>query len=153
MADTVDTVERSRIMRLVPARNTSAELCVRKLLHAAGFRFRLHRSDLPGKPDLVLPRFRMAVFVHGCFWHWHGCRRSRMPKSNAPYWSDKIARNVARDAACKDALEVCGWMHRIVWECSIASDVRELVEELRELRAKLPPPYAPGSGASSDGDP
>lgn len=119
MADTVDCLTRSAIMRCIKSRDTSPEMAVRRALHASGLRFRLHRQDLPGTPDLVLPRHRIAVFVHGCFWHWHGCRRCRMPQSNRAYWSAKIARNVARDQAASEALRQLGWRVLVVWECEL----------------------------------
>lgn len=137
MADTVDSVGRSRIMAKVRSRDTLPELRVRRLLHAAGFRFRLRRSDLPGNPDLVLPRYRLAVFVHGCFWHWHGCKRSRMPHSNREYWCRKIERNVERDAERMTALEAHGWTYYIIWECSIQLDVDQLVRRLRQKAPRV----------------
>jgi DNA mismatch endonuclease (patch repair protein) len=113
--------ERSRIMRAVKGKNTKPELIVRKLLHAAGYRYRLHRADLPGKPDMVFPGRRKAVFVHGCFWHGHDCKRgARAPKENADYWRTKIARNKERDCTNRLALESCGWSLIVVWECELA---------------------------------
>lgn len=95
-----------------------------------GFRFRLHRRDLPGNSDIVLPRYRVAVFVHGCFWHWHGCRRSRMPATNQEYWKAKIDRNVQRDAARMGELEALGWECRVIWECELKGAIEQLVGEL-----------------------
>jgi DNA mismatch endonuclease (patch repair protein) len=130
MADTFDPAARSEIMRRVLSENTTPEMEVRRALHAAGIRFRLHRKDLPGKPDLVLPRHRIALFVHGCFWHWHGCKRSRMPQDNREYWTAKIDRNVERDKANRARLEQLGWRVRIIWECALSDGIAELMGEI-----------------------
>ena len=107
-------------MRAVRGRDTRPEIAVRRLLHRLGYRFRLHRADLPGRPDLAFPVRHKAVFVHGCFWHGHDCRRgARAPKQNADYWSAKIARNIARDAAAQAALAALGWDALVVWECRL----------------------------------
>ena len=108
-------------MRKVKAQNTSPEVAVRKLLRAAGKTgYRLHRRDLPGKPDIVFTGRKLAIFVHGCFWHGHDCERGgRVPKSNREYWVNKIARNKARDGVDLDQLEKNGWKVLIVWECEI----------------------------------
>jgi DNA mismatch endonuclease (patch repair protein) len=111
---------RSRTMRAVKSKDTKPEWLVRRLLHAAGFRYRLHGKDLPGKPDLVFPSRRKVVFVHGCFWHGHDCARGdRQPKINADYWIAKIARNKARDVEHLAALCAAGWKTHVVWECEI----------------------------------
>ncbi|WP_265587965.1 very short patch repair endonuclease [Sphingomicrobium arenosum] len=118
------TPARSRLMARVRSRNTKPELRVRQALHALGYRFRLHRRDLPGTPDIVLPRYRTAIFVHGCFWHRHeGCRKTTMPKTRASYWRDKFAANVARDRRKQDALEHAGWRCVTVWECETENEV------------------------------
>jgi DNA mismatch endonuclease, patch repair protein len=110
---------RSRIMRAVKGRDTGPELAVRSLAHRLGYRFRVHRADLPGKPDLVFPRLRRVIFVHGCFWHGHNCARgARVPKRHRAYWVAKIARNKARDDKTVKNLENLGWKSLIVWECS-----------------------------------
>ena len=137
MADSFDKEERSRIMALVKSKDTSPEMKVRKAIHRAGHRFRLHRSDLPGSPDLVFPRYRMAVFVHGCFWHWHGCRRARMPKTNREYWQAKIQRNMDRDVKTQAQLTGLGWRAISIWECSLESGISELLNHLDESRTKL----------------
>lgn len=112
--------QRSRIMRAVKSGDTTPELQVRHLVHALGFRFRLHRKDLPGKPDLVFPRLRKAVFVHGCFWHGHHCTRgARIPVHNRNYWTAKIARNVQRDERVIEDLKLLGWGSLTVWECEL----------------------------------
>jgi DNA mismatch endonuclease, patch repair protein len=124
-------MDRSAIMRAVKGRNTTPEKRVRSLLHALGCRFRLHRADLPGKPDIVLPRRRIVIFVHGCFWHGHDCARgARVPKENRPYWEAKIARNRARDEGQQAGLETLGWRVVIVWECE-AKDTEALAARLR----------------------
>lgn len=111
---------RSRTMRAVRSKDTAPEMLVRRLLHAAGYRFRLHRKDLPGSPDLVFPGRHKVVFVHGCFWHGHDCKRgARTPKTNAEYWQAKIARNIARDKQALTALAEAGWRTAIVWECDL----------------------------------
>lgn len=113
---------RSKIMRAVKSKNTSPELVVRRLLHSLGYRYRLHRTDLPGSPDIVLGPRRTVIFVHGCFWHGHDCKRgARQPKHNAKYWQAKIARNIARDASAQNALLTLGWRVMTVWECETAS--------------------------------
>lgn len=107
-------------MRAVKARDTGPEMVVRRMAHALGFRFRLHRKDLPGSPDLVFAARKTAVFVHGCFWHGHDCARgARVPKTNSDYWRAKIARNVARDARVRGELEALGWRVETIWECEI----------------------------------
>jgi DNA mismatch endonuclease, patch repair protein len=109
---------RSRIMRAVKGCDTAPELAVRRIAHAMGFRYRLHRKDLPGNPDLVFPRLRKAVFVHGCFWHGHDCARgARVPVHNRPYWRRKIARNMERDKASAKSLKALGWSVGVIWEC------------------------------------
>ena len=137
MADRVTKEERSRIMALVKSKDTSPEMKVRRAVHQAGYRFRLHRSDLPGSPDLVLPRHRMAVFVHGCFWHWHGCRRSRMPQTNRVYWQAKIQRNMDRDVRTQAQLTELGWRVISIWECSLDSGISELLSNLGEVPTML----------------
>lgn len=112
--------------------DTKPELIVRKALFASGFRFRLHRKDLPGRPDIVLPGRQVAIFVHGCFWHVHqGCRYAKTPASRKEFWEVKLAANVARDSAKRDALLLKGWRVLIVWECATRSiSVKELLPDL-----------------------
>lgn len=125
MTDFLTTAQRSERMSRIRGRDTKPELVLRKLLHARGFRYRLHRKDLPGKPDLVLPRHLTVVFVHGCFWHRHqGCCIATTPKSNTQFWVEKFERNVARDLRSTQALEKLGWRVHIVWECELASMVK-----------------------------
>jgi DNA mismatch endonuclease (patch repair protein) len=111
---------RSRIMRAVKGSDTGPEMLVRRLAFGMGYRYRLHRKDLPGKPDLVFVARRKVVFVHGCFWHGHDCARgARTPKQNVEYWTNKIARNKERDAAHLIALKALGWHSLIIWECEL----------------------------------
>ncbi len=112
-------------------------MAVRRAVHAAGFRYRLHRADLPGKPDLVFPRYKLVVFVNGCFWHWHGCKRSRMPAANHDYWVRKIGRNVERDQQQRAALSALGWQVVVIWECELAAGIGSLIAELRTRRSQL----------------
>jgi DNA mismatch endonuclease (patch repair protein) len=120
MADKLSAAERSRNMASIRSKNMKPELAVRKAAHSLGFRFRLHRKDLPGKPDLAFPKYRAVIFVHGCFWHQHAepsCLDGRPPKSNLTYWGPKLARNAARDEASRTQLEAQGWRVLVVWEC------------------------------------
>ena len=117
--------QRSRIMRAVKGCDTAPEMTVRRMAHGMGYRFRLHRKELPGKPDLVFPKLHKVVFIHGCFWHGHGCARgSRAPKTNTEYWRSKITRNSLRDAANIVALRARGWRTAVVWECELKEPVR-----------------------------
>ena len=116
---------RRRTMQAVKSKDTVPELLVRSLAHRMGYRFRLHRKDLPGKPDLVFPGRRKAIFVHGCFWHGHDCARgARVPKSNREYWTKKIARNQERDQAARTALTELGWKLTVLWECELSNATR-----------------------------
>lgn len=133
VTDSLSPEQRSSIMARVRSRDTSPEIAVRKALHRLGLRFRLHRRDLPGSPDIVLPKHRTAVFVHGCFWHSHeGCRRARVPATNIDYWRAKLDRNVARDTAMQATLARHGWRVMVIWECETrpAADLeRQLVSQ------------------------
>lgn len=116
--DKLTAEARSALMAKVRSTNTDPELRVRRAAHAAGLRFRLHRRDLPGTPDLVFPRYKLAVFVHGCFWHRHpNCGRASMPASRGKFWSEKFAKNVARDKAAIVALGEEDWKVLVIWEC------------------------------------
>ena len=120
MTDVYSPDKRSAVMRRVKGKDTAPELQVRRLIWAMGGRYRLHRKDLPGKPDIVLPGRRLAVFVHGCFWHGHDCARgARVPKANRDYWLGKVGRNRSRDIASRSALEASGWRVETVWECEL----------------------------------
>lgn len=110
--------QRSEVMSKVKGRNTVPEIRVRRALHAMGYRFRLHRSDLPGKPDISLPRHRVCIFVHGCFWHRHpGCPRATTPETNSEFWAKKLSSNVERDQRSAMALAQTGWRVCVIWEC------------------------------------
>lgn len=123
MADRLSPEARSANMSRVGNKNTKPELLVRRILHRAGYRFRLHRSDLPGSPDVVLPRWRTAVFVHGCFWHGHeGCRRSKLPSTRTDFWQTKVERNQERDGIAKKALERLGYKVVTLWECELKNE-------------------------------
>ena len=112
--------KRSAVMRRVKGKDTAPERIVRRLIWRLGGRYRLHRADLPGKPDIVLPGRRLAIFVHGCFWHGHDCARgARVPKANRDYWLGKVGRNRARDAANQGALAAAGWRVETIWECEL----------------------------------
>jgi len=118
--DTVDAQTRSQIMSRVQQRNTKPELVLRRALHARGLRYRLHDRKLPGSPDLVFPKFKAVVFVHGCFWHAHeNCKYATVPSSRREFWTTKLATNRARDERCRQALEQGGWRVLVVWECVI----------------------------------
>ena len=135
MTDVFTPEQRSAVMRRVKGRDTSAERKVRKLLTALGRRYRLNRKDLPGKPDIVLAGRRLAIFVHGCFWHGHDCARgARAPKANADYWRRKIERNRERDAAARNALAAVGWRALVIWECEL-KDEKAVEQRLKEALA------------------
>lgn len=122
MVDFLSPSERSERMSRIRSSNTSPELALRRALHALGFRFRLHRKDLPGKPDIVLPRYKTVVFVHGCFWHRHaGCKVASTPKTNTAFWEQKFERNTARDERNAALLQALGWKVLVVWECELGS--------------------------------
>ncbi len=113
---------RSKLMSRVGARDTGPEKTVRSALHRLGYRFRLHDRELPGRPDLVLPKFRTVIFVNGCFWHQHpGCPKATIPKSNREFWKNKLGRNVERDRENMAALKSAGWQTAVVWECELCS--------------------------------
>lgn len=133
--DTVSKDFRSALMSRIRSKDTKPELAVRTILHRLGFRFRLHRKDLPGQPDIVLPKYRKIVLVQGCFWHGHSCRLASKPKSNQDYWSRKIASNQERDRRVRAELEAAGWSVLELWECEIRAKtglVERLVEFMRE---------------------
>jgi len=134
VTDVFDPAKRSEIMSGIGNRNTKPEIRLRKVLHHFGFRFRLHRKDLPGSPDIVLPKYSTAVFVHGCFWHGHDCRRGRLPTTNVEFWETKISKNRERDAEATRKLKELGWDVRVVWLCRFTEDADRLVAELNERR-------------------
>lgn len=123
------------MMAAIKGKNTQPELALRRFLHALGYRFRLHRKDLPGKPDIVMPRLRTCIFVHGCFWHRHaGCQYATTPKTRCEFWEGKFARNIERDFENVRALEALGWKVMIVWECEIRQGAEHLAGLLKALQ-------------------
>lgn len=145
-ADTFDPEIRSWIMSRVQSRDTKPEQIVCGALRDAHIRFSTNGKGLPGNPDIILRRIHLAVFVNGCFWHWHGCKRSRMPASNVAYWERKIARNVARDRRNRCALSLAGWHYCTIWECNTPNGIARLAATIGRLVAgekkgirKLPP--------------
>jgi len=133
VADIYSPAKRSEVMRKVHGQDTRLELRVRSTLHRMGFRFRLHAPSLPGRPDIVLPRHRKVIFVHGCFWHQHPrCRRSKLPATNVDWWRKKLRRNVERDQQSLRSLRDLGWNGHVLWECRIKRP-ESLVRELRRI--------------------
>ncbi|MBR0695145.1 very short patch repair endonuclease [Bradyrhizobium lablabi] len=136
MVDTRTKEQRSRIMKSVSTRDTGPELLVRRLLHRLGYRYRLHRKDLPGRPDIVFPGRKRVIFIHGCFWHGHECSKGKLPKSRTEYWTAKIKANQDRDTKVIGLLEKDGWKTLTVWQC----ELKHLDEIERVLRGFLGPP-------------
>lgn len=122
------------MMAAVKGKNTKPELIVRSTLHRAGFRYSLHKKDLPGRPDLALTKYKVAVFVHGCFWHGHDCPRGKRPSSNTAFWNEKLSKNVERDRRNYASLKQAGWHVVTVWECRIENDLQKLLGLLRKRR-------------------
>jgi len=120
MTDNLTAEQRRKCMSRVGGRNTKPETVVRSWLHRQGYRFRLHRIDLPGKPDIVLPKYKAVIFVHGCFWHQHeGCIKALIPQINADFWLGKLHKNAARDKVIQERLKTCGWKVFVIWQCEI----------------------------------
>jgi len=130
MADVVDSKTRSRMMSGIRGKNTRPELLIRKGLHARGFRFRLHDKRLPGKPDLVLPKYSAVIFVHGCFWHGHDCHLFKWPQSRSEFWRNKITRNKANDAESYASLKKGGWYILTIWECALKGRTRRPLDQV-----------------------
>ncbi len=124
MSDTFSPSQRSELMARIRSKNTGPERAVRSILSAHGFRFRLHRAGLPGTPDIVMSKRRIAIFVHGCFWHSHSCQKGRKPGTNKTYWNAKLERNVQRDATNARELKSLGWKRIVVWGCELRNVVR-----------------------------
>ncbi|MNZ53402.1 Very short patch repair protein [compost metagenome] len=137
--DVVDSATRSRMMGNIRGKDTKPEVTVRKFLHAHGYRFRLHRADLPGKPDIVLAGLKTCIFVHGCFWHRHpGCRYATTPKTREEFWQEKFRGNAERDRRARQALEGLGWTVLTIWECELRNPeptLHALLERLHSLKA------------------
>lgn len=131
MVDVVDKATRSRMMSGIRGRDTRPERTMRKALFARGMRFRLHAKNLPGRPDLVFPRYRAVVFVHGCYWHQHpGCSFATRPASHVQFWSEKLASNVARDIHRIDELRARGWRVAVVWECELRANSEAVADRV-----------------------
>lgn len=130
--DKISPEQRSRNMSRVRQKNTKPELLIRSILHRLGYRFRLNTPRLPGRPDIIFPGRKKVIFVHGCFWHGHTCRRGQVPSSNRDFWLPKLARNKARDAEVVKALQDLGWSVKIVWECELR-DLASLENELNSF--------------------
>lgn len=132
--DHIAPERRSWLMSRVGSKDTSAEMRVRRTAHALGLRYRLHRRDLPGTPDLVFPKDRLVIFVHGCFWHRHpNCKKASMPKSRTEYWQAKFNRNVERDRQTLERLKELGWRTAVIWECETRTE-GEIVRSLDRIR-------------------
>lgn len=130
MVDVVDRVTRSRMMAGIRGRDTKPELLVRRGLHSLGFRYRLHDSRLPGKPDLVFPSRRAVILVHGCFWHLHGCRYSKLPSTRRAWWKAKLEGNRSRDDEVQQQLGLAGWRVLVIWECALRGPRNTLAKQL-----------------------
>lgn len=163
MADVLTAEQRRYNMSRIRGRDTRPEMLVRQGLHARGLRFRLHRRDLPGRPDLVFPRYRVAMFVHGCFWHGHNCPMFTWPRTRREFWQEKITKNRGRDRRTHASLKMRGWRVLTVWECALRGPGRWAVDEVLEVceafavggthgelvirgAQKAPPPPGEGSG-------
>lgn len=126
MVDVVDAATRSRMMSGIRGKNTKPEMIVRRALHKAGFRYRLHDKKLPGKPDIALPKYKTVIFVHGCFWHGHMCSKFRWPKTREAWWREKIEGNMKRDEINVSGLHNLGWDVIKIWECELPSRIHDL---------------------------
>jgi DNA mismatch endonuclease (patch repair protein) len=132
MTDIFSVEKRSQIMRHIKSKDSKPEKYIRSLVHSMGYRFRLHRKDLPGCPDLVFPKYRKVIFVHGCFWHGHkGCKRSTLPHTNYTFWKDKIEGNIKRDKTNYHKLRNINWKYLVIWQCEIKIKYKkELINKL-----------------------
>jgi DNA mismatch endonuclease (patch repair protein) len=142
LVDTISREYRSEIMSRVRAKDTKPEMVVRRMLHAAGYRYRLHDKDLPGKPDLVFPARRKVVFINGCFWHRHrGCAHARLPKSRTEFWTEKLERNRERDERNVEVLRELGWEVLTVWECEVRDPATLMPRVVAFLEQQPAPPH------------
>lgn len=131
--DTITPNQRSKVMSRIPSKNTTPEFAVRSWLHTHGYRFRIHRKDLPGKPDIILPKYNIIIFVNGCFWHQHkGCKKAVLPKSNQEYWLPKLRKNIESQEKAIFSLREKGWNIYIIWECE-TKRTEELTSRLKEI--------------------
>lgn len=138
MVDIFTREKRSAIMSSIKSKNTKPEMAVRRQVFAAGFRYRLHHRNLPGKPDLVLARYNIVVFVHGCFWHGHECQNGRLPKTNREFWKKKITKNIENDLRATKILRSSGWKVVTIWECQLERGITKLLTTLRSLKKSTP---------------
>ncbi len=130
MTDVHNKVARSKNMSAIKGKNTQPELLIRKILHARGFRFRLHQKDLPGNPDIVLSRYKVLIFVHGCFWHGHHCHLSKIPQTRMEFWLGKISGTITRDQLLQTQLLKSDWRYALIWECALRGKTRVKTEDL-----------------------
>lgn len=138
MTDKVNTEVRSAIMRAVKGKNTGPEVLFRKIIYKNGFRYRLHNKRLPGSPDLAISKFKLAIFINGCFWHLHeGCKHLRIPRSNTNYWESKLIKNKERDQRNYNALVTMGWKFMVVWECELREPENIILEKFRAAITEL----------------
>lgn len=128
--DVLTVTQRKYCMSRIKCKNTKPEMLVRKALHRQGFRYQLHRNDLPGKPDMVFPKYRTVIFINGCFWHRHGCKLTYLPKANRLFWEKKFSDTILRDTKNIEALKSTGWSVIIVWECELQQDFKNCISEL-----------------------
>jgi DNA mismatch endonuclease (patch repair protein) len=136
MSDNRTSAERKKNMQAVKSKNSVVEIKVRKLCHKMGYRFRLHRKDIPGTPDLVFPKLKLCIFVHGCFWHQHsGCKKATLPKTNIEFWKTKLTKNIKRDEEIITKLHDLGWHTEIIWECE-TKNIQTLERHLKSLFLK-----------------
>ena len=146
--DVLTPEQRRLVMSRIRGKDTKPELLMRRGLHGRGLRYRLHRADMPGKPDMVFPKYRTVIFVHGCFWHGHGCSIFRWPKTRAAFWKTKINRNMDRDRAALAALRADRWRALVVWECAlrgrhrrpisdVLSDAEDFIRQGRQSSAEI----------------
>ena len=140
--DILNSLERSLRMARIPSKNSKPEMLVRRIIHGMGYRYRLHVTELRGKPDIVFPRWKKVIFVHGCFWHQHKsreCRLARMPKSNLDYWCEKLEKNFFRDRVNRHKLKSLGWEVLVIWECELRNhdNIKASVRSFLDLENKI----------------
>lgn len=129
--------KRSQVMSKIRSKNTKPELILRSALHQLGYRFRVHRKDLPGKPDIVLPKYNTVIFVHGCFWHYHKeCKEGRIPDTNSKFWKEKLIKNIERDSKHQIKCEELGWKVIVVWECEVERKIDATLEKVTKILNK-----------------
>ncbi len=131
--------KRSKVMSRIRSKNTKPEIILRSLLHKEGYRFRIHRKDLPGKPDIVFPSKKIAIYVHGCFWHFHKhCPEGRVPKTNSKFWSDKLQKNISRDRKHLREIKKHSWLALVFWECEIENKPEKVMKEIIRMFNSVP---------------